>query len=118
MAEFFGEAEPDSSVTATYPRGVAHTGFDGIFPQFIIDSLKEGIRDFDAWMPGFYLPKARLTAAETRSTSPVRVLRRENYEAVGIDGLYPMGEGAGYAGGIVSSAVDGLKCALSVALDK
>ena len=114
MAEFMGEAQPDSSVSPTYPRGVAPASLDTVLPPFIIESLKEGIRDFDAWMPGFYLPKARLTAAETRSTSPVRVLRDENYEAAGIKGLYPIGEGAGYSGGIVSSAVDGLKCALYI----
>ena len=118
MADFIKKDGEGNAVNSTYPRGVLNAELDAVFPPFIIQSLKDGIRDFDAWMPGFYYPQARLTAAETRSTSPVRVLRDENYEAHGIKGLYPVGEGAGYSGGIVSSAVDGLKCALSVALDK
>ena len=115
MSDFLKEESDGNSVNPTYPRAVRETALDGVFPPFIIQSLKDGIRDFDAWLPGFYYPSARLTAAETRSTSPVRILRDENYEAVGIRGLYPVGEGAGYAGGIVSSATDGLKCALYVA---
>jgi uncharacterized FAD-dependent dehydrogenase len=63
------------------------------------------------WMPGFNYPDALLTGVETRSSSPVRIARDENYEAIGIKGLYPCGEGAGYAGGIVSAAVDGILCA-------
>ncbi len=103
---------------ATYPLGVSCASFDEIFPEFITESLRAGIADFDRWLPGFYLPEAVLTAAETRSTSPVRVERRADFEAVGIGGLYPVGEGAGYSGGIVSSAVDGVKCALSVLTEK
>ena len=67
-------------------------------------------------MRGFYLPEATLTGAETRSTAPVRVLREDSFMSVGIDGLYPAGEGAGYAGGIVSSAVDGIRCAEALIL--
>ena len=77
-----------------------------------------GLSDFDAWMPGFSAPEAILTGAETRSTSPVRVLRNKDYSAVGIKGIYPVGEGAGYAGGIVSSAIDGLRAAESIANEK
>jgi uncharacterized FAD-dependent dehydrogenase len=68
--------------------------------------------DFDAWMPGFYYPDAILTGVETRSTSPVRITRAESGESVSLKGLYPCGEGAGYAGGIVSSAADGIRIAL------
>ncbi len=100
--------------SATYPLGVRPVELDAVLPPFITSSLREGIADFDRWMPGFYYPDAVLTAPETRSTSPVRVLRDANFEALGLCGVYPVGEGAGYAGGIVSSAVDGLKCALSL----
>ena len=98
-------------VIPTYPRGTEPISPDEYLPEFITDSLRGGILDFDNWMHGFNYGDAVLTGAETRSTSPIRVLRGENYLAVGIKGLYPVGEGAGYAGGIVSSAVDGLKCA-------
>ena len=80
--------------------------------------MKAGFADFDAWMPGFSMPDAVLTGPETRSTSPVRVLRGKDFSAVGIKGLYPVGEGAGYAGGIVSSATDGLRVAEAIANEK
>ena len=63
------------------------------------------------WMPGFKYPDAVMTGAETRSTSPVRVLRDDRLMAEGVSGIYPAGEGAGYSGGIVSSAVDGVRVA-------
>ena len=80
-------------------------------PKFITESLKAAIPDFDNWMGGFYYPDAVMTGPETRTTSPVRVLRDRSYQALGIEGLYPTGEGAGYSGGIVSSARDGLMVA-------
>ena len=86
-------------------------------PSVLVNSLREGIRDFDDWMRGFYYPEAVLTGPETRSTSPVRVLRDEKYMTPGIFGLFPIGEGAGYSGGIVSSAVDGVRCAESIILN-
>lgn len=116
MRDFVYGTEPHVG-TATYPLGVRPASLDDVLPPFVTASLREAISDFDRWMPGFYHPDANLTAAETRSTSPVRVLRTEKFEALGIGGVYPVGEGAGYAGGIVSSAVDGLKCALSILND-
>ena len=65
-------------------------------------------------LKGFDMPDAVLTAPETRSSSPVRILRDEYYQSVSLRGLFPCGEGAGYAGGIVSSAVDGIRCANAV----
>jgi len=65
-------------------------------------------------MPGFYHPDATLTGAETRSTSPVRILRGEDLEAVGFEGIYPIGEGGGYSGGIISSAADGVRAAIAL----
>ena len=78
-------------------------------PLYIADSIRAGLADFDAWLPGFASPSAVLTGPETRTTSPLRIPRDESGEAVGHLGLYPTGEGAGYAGGIVSSATDGLR---------
>ena len=102
------------SVKPSYQRGVITASAEEYLPEFITDSLKKGIADFDDWMGGFYYPDALLTGPETRTTSPVRVHRDDRFEAVGIAGLYPTGEGAGYAGGIVSSARDGLMVAESV----
>ncbi len=85
--------------------------FDNILPEFIINTLKHQIPNMLKQLNGVNIEDAILYAAETRSSSPVRVVRNESGESVNIKGLYPIGEGAGYAGGIVSSAVDGLKIA-------
>lgn len=110
-----GDASVDfGSVKPSYERGVIRHDLNKILPDFLSASLKTAINEFDAWLPGFYLPDAAFTGVETRSTSPVRILRSESYEAPGFCGLYPAGEGAGYSGGIISSAYDGLRCALAI----
>ena len=108
--------EATRSVVPSYPRGVTTGGIEDCLPGFITDSLRSAIIDFDDYMPGFYYPDAVLTAAETRTTSPVRILRCADMTALGAKGLYPIGEGAGYAGGIVSSATDGVRCAEKIIL--
>ena len=98
----------DFSVKHSYPVGVEYHSVNKYLPDYICSSLTASISDFDDWMPGFYIPEAAVTGPETRTTSPVRVLRGESCEAVSLAGLYPCGEGAGYAGGIISSARDGV----------
>lgn len=105
------------SVKPSYERGVCYSDFEKCLPEYIISSLKAGISDFDNWLSGFYLPDATLTGVETRSTSPVRILRNENYCTPSVSGLYPIGEGAGYSGGIVSSAYDGMRAAYNLILE-
>ena len=85
--------------------------FGKIFPPFIIESLKSSIPIFDKKIKGFGDKEAILTAPETRSSSPVRIVRNDGLESISVSGLYPCGEGAGYAGGIVSAAVDGITVA-------
>ncbi len=116
MEDFVLDNKPnvEGSVHPSYPLGVKPASPVEYLPGFICDSLRLGIRDFDKWMSGFYYPDAVITGAETRSTSPVRILRDEKYMSHSVSGLYPIGEGAGYAGGIVSSAVDGLRAAESI----
>lgn len=99
------------SVIPTYRPGVAWGRIDEALPDFICESLREGIRLFDRKIPGFVKEGAVLTAPETRSSSPVRILRDSETYQSNIGGLYPCGEGAGYAGGIMSAAVDGIVCA-------
>lgn len=109
MGEFLGKGRADfESVMPSYPRGTVKLSPEKYLPEFVNDSLRGAIWDFDDWMRGFYYSDAVLTGPETRTTSPVRVLRDESCQTFGIRGLYPAGEGAGYAGGIVSSARDGL----------
>lgn len=82
-------------------------------PDFVSQTLKEGLSYFETKLNGFSHPDSILTGLETRSSSPVRILRNEKLVS-NISGLYPCGEGAGYAGGIMSASVDGIKCALAL----
>lgn len=97
-------------VKATYKPGVMMTNLKSCLPAFVFDSLKQALPLLDRKIQGFAHPEALLVGVETRSSSPVRILRDEHFES-NIKGVYPLGEGAGYAGGIVSSAVDGMKVA-------
>ena len=113
-ADFTAKAPPVSTggVNPSYRIGTHLAPPEQYLPQYVTESLRAGIADFDKWLSGFALPDAVLTGPETRSTSPVRVLRSdESYQSLTLKGLYPVGEGAGYAGGIVSSATDGVRCA-------
>jgi uncharacterized FAD-dependent dehydrogenase len=101
------------SVTPSFKKSVRMTSLDDCLPPYVISTLKEAVRDFNKKLKGFNLPDAVLTGVETRSSSPVRITRNENFES-NVEGLYPAGEGAGYAGGIVSAAVDGIKAAEAV----
>lgn len=99
----------------SYRPGISETELDSVLPPFIIDTLREGIVDFGRKLKGFVTAEATLIGIESRTSSPVRILRDSGFESVGVKGLYPAGEGAGYAGGIMSSAVDGIKIADSIA---
>jgi uncharacterized FAD-dependent dehydrogenase len=85
-----------------------------LFPTHISEMLEMGLRDFDRKLCGFACPDAILTGVETRTSAPLRILRGDGLTAIGCDNLYPCGEGAGYAGGISSAAVDGIGCAMAV----
>ena len=101
-------------VLPSYPLGTEMISPSEYLPDYAVDSLKASIVDFDEWMPGFNFGDAVLTGPETRTTSPVRIERDSARECLGFVGIYPAGEGAGYAGGIVSSAVDGIYIAESI----
>lgn len=101
--------------SATYRPGISETELDRVLPPFIISTLREGIVDFNNKLRGFVTSEATLVGIESRTSAPVRILRGAQYESTGLQGLYPAGEGAGYAGGIMSSAIDGIKIADSIA---
>ena len=101
----FGEIFP------TYGAGTAFSDLRKVLPVSVTNALKAGILDMDRRMQGFARADAVLTAAETRTSSPVRIERGEDMQSVSVQKLYPCGEGAGYAGGITSSAADGLRVA-------
>lgn len=107
----FGEVKP------SYLPGVNPSNLREILPSYVSESMAQGILKMDKKLHGFANGDAVLTGVETRSSSPVRISRNESFQSVSLPGLYPCGEGAGYAGGIVSAAVDGLKISLSFISD-
>ncbi|MGN0499039.1 MAG: NAD(P)/FAD-dependent oxidoreductase [Acutalibacteraceae bacterium] len=104
----FGEVKP------SYRPGVTGADLNTIMPEYMSSSLKQGILRLDEKLKGFNHPDAVLTGMETRSSAPLRIIRNEKYQSLNCKGLYPCGEGAGYAGGIISAAVDGIKCAEAI----
>lgn len=100
------------SINPSYKPGVTLSNLNEIMPEFVSKTLKDGIKYFDTKLKGFANPDSILTGMETRSSSPVKILRNKNLIS-NVSGIYPCGEGAGYAGGIMSAAVDGIKCAIA-----
>ena len=108
VSDRFGEVSP------TYAAGTTFADIRAVLPAPIVTSLKAAIVDMDRRLKGFADSSAILTAAETRTSSPVRIERDETLQSIAVKGLYPCGEGAGYAGGITSSAADGLRVAQAI----
>ena len=117
LSDFMKRVEPKNLPLApSYKRGVTAAALEACLPEKITDSMRAGISDFDDWMPGFNAEQSILTAPETRTTSPVKIIRDSLYRSPICPRLYLIGEGAGYAGGIVSAATDGVRCAESILL--
>jgi uncharacterized FAD-dependent dehydrogenase len=104
----FGEVQP------SYAAGTAFGDLRNVLPEPVVGALKSAILDMDRKLKGFANPEGVLTAVESRTSSPVRIERDETLQSIGVRGLYPCGEGAGYAGGITSSAADGLRVAAAI----
>lgn len=105
------------SVIPSYQPGVRPTDLASCAPDYVIAALREAIPAFDKQIRGYALADAVLTGVETRTSSPIRIKRGDDYQSLNTRGLYPAGEGAGYAGGILSAGVDGIKVAEALALD-
>jgi hypothetical protein len=106
----FGKVKP------SFMPGVTSSDLSEVFPEYILETIKDGVAQMGRKIRGFDDPDAVLTAVEARSSSPVRILRDpETFQSTAVKGIYPCGEGAGYAGGIMSSAIDGIKCANKLA---
>ena len=114
VGDFLNKNGAANTVKPTYRPGICWTDIEMCLPGFVVDSLREALPEFGKKLKGFDMDGAVITGVETRSSSPVRILRNDNYESTGVKGLYPGGEGAGYAGGIISAAVDGIKISESV----
>lgn len=106
------------SVNPSCATGVKLGDIRQVLPQKVTEAMAAAIVKWGTQLKGFDRPDAVLTAPETRSSSPVRIVRDEFYQSLKVRGLYPCGEGAGYAGGIVSAAVDGIRCAHAVLSDE
>jgi uncharacterized protein len=104
------------TVVPSYTPGVRWTDLSGCLPDYAVAAIREALPAFDRQIPGFAMDDAVLTGVETRTSSPIRIRRGDDHQSLNTRGLYPAGEGAGYAGGILSAAVDGIEVAEAVAL--
>ena len=110
IPDFLAARPSTTRIETSYRRGVRPTDLTGLLPPSLVPFLRRGIRHFGRLVRGYDGPEGVLIGLETRTSSPVRVLRdAQSYQSVSVAGLYPVGEGAGYAGGIMSSASDGLR---------
>ena len=98
----------------SYRPGVVPADLRQCLPDFVTETLAEALPDFDRKIKGFAHPDAILTGVETRTSAPVRIIRNNEYMSINTQGFYPIGEGAGYAGGIMSAALDGLNSAIAI----
>ena len=104
---------PETGATSFLP-GVTAASIKSILPDYVYESIRLGMGKFKQAMPGFITAEANLIGVETRTSSPVRITRGDDGQSVTVRGIYPCGEGAGYAGGIISSALDGVRAALHI----
>ncbi len=115
LVDFLRNRKGDLPGTTTFSPGVKAASLRESLPLFAVEALAQGFLQFDRKMRGFITEEATLIGVETRTSSPVRILRNPDGQSVNVSGLYPCGEGAGYAGGIISSALDGIRIAESLA---
>jgi len=116
----FLEGKPSTrlgSVDPSYKPGVHLTDLASALPDYAIEAIREALPAFDQQIKGFAMKDAVLTGVETRTSSPLRITRGDDFQSLNVKGLYPAGEGAGYAGGILSAGVDGIKVAEAAARD-
>lgn len=116
----FLKQRPSAEIASTKPSyqpGITLTDLSAALPDFAIAAIREAIPAFDKKIRGFAMDDAILTGVETRTSSPICIKRDKNFQSINTNGLYPAGEGAGYAGGILSAAIDGIKIAEAVAID-
>ena len=113
LLAFIGQGS--GSYRSSYRPGLTEFELERVLPEYVAATLQEGIVSFGKKMKGFVTAEATLTGVETRTSAPLRILRDENCQAPSLQGLYPCGEGAGYAGGIMSAALDGVRVADKIA---
>jgi len=119
LGDFLNHTPSSSAgrIKPSYTGEVIYTDLHHILPEPVANGIKASVSAFDRKLKGFLDPDAIMTAAETRTSSPVRIVRGEDLQSVSTAGLFPAGEGAGYAGGIMSAAVDGIRVAEQIIKD-
>jgi uncharacterized FAD-dependent dehydrogenase len=110
-----GDSRPPSSIQPSYAPGITPADLSACLPDFAVAAIRDAIPAFDRTLAGFALPDALLTGVETRTSSPIRIPRGPDFQSLNTRGLFPAGEGAGYAGGILSAGIDGIRVAEAVA---
>jgi uncharacterized protein len=114
LTDFLAKRPGQAPGASSYRPGLTHADLELLYPAQVRTALRAGIRAFERRMHGYITSEAVLIGIESRTSSPCRLTRGEDYQSVTVRGMYPAGEGAGYAGGIVSSAVDGLRVAEAI----
>ena len=104
------------SVIPSYKPGVTPTDLNLCLPDYVTTAMREALQSFGRQIQGYSMDDAVMTGVETRTSSPVRITRGADFQSLNVKGLFPAGEGAGYAGGILSAAIDGIKVAEAVAM--
>ncbi|MBQ3697955.1 MAG: FAD-binding protein, partial [Spirochaetales bacterium] len=115
LTDFMAKRSSSDTAPSSYAPGLTPSDLDDVLPDFCSDALRSGFSVFSRQANGFMTSEATLIGTETRTSCPVRIVRDpDSLQSISNPGLYPCGEGAGYAGGIVSAAVDGMRCAEAV----
>ena len=114
IEDFINKKEPSTEIRSSYPMGLTPAPLWELFPKDIADSLREGLKDFAKKLKGF--ETGNIMGLESKTSSPIQVLREKNGLCSGFENLYMVGEGSGYTGGIISSAADGIKVAVELSL--
>ncbi|MFH1080469.1 MAG: NAD(P)/FAD-dependent oxidoreductase [Pseudomonadota bacterium] len=114
LVDFMKDRDSDQIGPTSFRPGVRAASLQNSLPGFVTEALKKGFRQFDRKMTGFISTEAHLVGVETRTSSPVRISRGADGQSMNVAGLYPCGEGSGYAGGIISSALDGIRAARQI----
>jgi len=114
VSDFVHKKATGTLAQTRFKPAVEAADLHDLFPAWLSEPLREGLTAFDRKMKGYVSDDANILAVESRTSSPIRMLRGQSMQSVSLSNLYPIGEGAGYAGGIASAAVDGLKAATKI----
>lgn len=114
LSDFLARRETKSKLTSTYKPGITNARLDKLLPSFISDALRRGVNDYDKKMRGYICEEGTIVGVESKTSSPISMMRGKDLQSVSHPGIFPAGEGAGFAGGIVSAALDGVKAGRAV----